>query len=242
MQLWNFDPSQDCQVASSVMAVNASRMAPAVVLFHGRGARVAFGVDIWSLSSQASVPLHAWQWWRCKLCHPCLAHSIRAKAACVLICRTALNTLLGHRPAGSYFVKALQPLAGFSEFQQTASFAVTQWRKYLPLGLIFAESLQITCFLVPEGRCLPKIELSVLISPLPSPPPVTLADLNIKSGSAFLVSKQQGLLKLLCKSLLLITRIIMIILNSTRQNLPLQNAFRNSTFGLLVYRGNTEID
>lgn len=59
MQLWNFDPSQDSQVASSVMAVNAARMAPAVVLFHGRGARVALGVDTWSLSSQASVLSHA---------------------------------------------------------------------------------------------------------------------------------------------------------------------------------------
>lgn len=50
------------------------------------------------------------------------------------------------------------------DLQQTKSLAVAEWGKCLSLGSVLAESFcHITCFLVPEGRCLSRIKPSVLI-------------------------------------------------------------------------------
>lgn len=121
-----------------------------------------------------------------------------------LICKNWLGTSTCWK---KLIRQAAATLARLSDLQQTKSLAVTEWRKCLALASILAESFcHITCFLVPEGRCLSEIKPSVLISPAGVSSSCSICQLKYRSRLGLLVFEWQSLLWPPCKLLLLITR------------------------------------
>lgn len=160
------------QLYESVMPVTHPTRGPLKSLsgcsFHGVAATAACcDVITWCVCLQVSSPSPARHGWRCEA-RPPLSDSQRPRQGHVPPClQSCSENVPGPWHVGSYFVLAQRALAKLSACQQPASLTLTRLRKCLSSGSISAESfLPITRFVVPEGRCLPEIEPSVLIGPL----------------------------------------------------------------------------